>query len=508
MPTSIDTLSSQTLKVSYAALSLNSTKRQEIGIHAIGGHTPIAHVADRYGVSRKFVYQQKEKALTGIAQAFSVPVSNEGEKVLFYIPVTKQWLCQVVLALIFICRASYQGIAEFFRDILDSSISKGTIHNIVHRHLEIAKKISQQQDLSNVCEGLHDEIYQAGDPVLVGCCARSTYCYLLSLVESCDANSWGVHLLELKEKQGLAPDLTVIDGGKAARCGQKEAWPDIPAHGDTFHALKPFLELVIYLENRALDAIKIVDDLSQKINGRRGKWKDIDNRMPLYEKLLKAENASETALALASDIRTLYRWLKNDILALIGPSYIGRQELLAFVIEELHAREVLHHKIAPIRTYLENHKDNLLEFMHIMEARFYAIAQTSEVSLACVLAMYELQGLPSSGQKRWQKHAELQNTLRAKLYLVESLVKEVLENTRRANSLVENVNSRLRTYFTLRRELGNEYLHFLQFFLNHRRFMRSECEERVGKSPAELLTGTQHRHWLEMLGFDLFKKAA
>jgi hypothetical protein len=508
MPTLIDILFAQTLKVSHAAHSLNSTKRQEIGIHAIGGYTPISHVADRYGVSRKFVYQQKEKALAGIAQAFNQPVSDDGEKVLFYIPVTKQWLCQVVLALIFICRASYQGVIEFLRDILDSSISKGTIHNIVYQHLEIAKKINQQQDLSNVHEGLHDEIYQAGDPVLVGCCARSTYCYLLSLVESCDANSWGVHLLDLKEKQGLIPDLTVIDGGKSARCGQKEAWPDVPAHGDTFHALKPFLELVAYLENRALDALKTVEDLSQKINGRRGKWKDIDKRMPLYEKLLKAENASETALTLANDVRILYRWLKNDVLALVGPSYAVRQELLTFVIEELHAREGLYHKITPVRTYLENHKDNLLEFMHIMEAHFYAIAQTSEVSLAYVLAMYELQGLPSSGQKHWQRQAELQNDLGAKFYLIESLVNEVLKNTRRANSLVENINSRLRTYFTLRRELGNEYLHFLQFFLNHRRFMRSECEERIGKSPAELLTSMQHKHWLEMLGFDLFKKAA
>lgn len=295
---------------------------------------------------------------------------------------------------------------------------------------------------------------------------------------------------------------------KSARCGQKEAWPDVPAHGDTFHALKPFLELVAYLENRALDALKTVDDLSQKINGRKGKWKDIDNRMPLYEKLLKAETASDAALTLANDIRILYRWLKNDILVLVGPSYAFRQELLTFVIEELRAREGLHHKITSVRTYLENHKDNLLEFMQIMEARFYAIAQTSEVSLAYVLAMYELQGLPSSSQKRWQRHAELQNDLGTKFYLVESLVDEVLKNTRRANSLVENVNSRLRTYFTLRRELGNEYLHFLQFFLNHRRFMRSGCEERIGKSPAELLTGTQHKHWLEMLGFDLFKKAA
>ena len=62
----------------------------------------------------------------------------------------------------------------------------------------------------------------------------------------------------------------------------------------------------------------------------------------------------------------------------------------------------------------------------------------------------------------------------------------------RASSVVENLNSRLRNYFFLRRQLGPDYLALLQFFLNHRRFLRSEHAERVGKSPAELLTGQSH----------------
>jgi len=506
MSISIDTLSQQKVKVSNAAHLLNSSIRKDIGIQAIGGCTPIAHVANRYGVSRKFVYQQKEKALEGISQAFEKQVPND--KVLFYIPVTKQWLVQVVLALIFICRASYQGVSEFFRDILDQPISKGTIHNIVYEHLATAKKINAQQDLSHVQVGLHDEIYQAGDPVLVGCCARSTYCYLLSLEETCDANSWGVHLLDLMAKQGLNPKHTVIDGGKAARCGQKEAWPDIPALGDTFHGLKPFLEMVSYLENRALETLKTVEGLRHKIKGRRGEWKDVDKRTTLYEKLLKAEDAHDKALDLANDVRILYGWLKNEVFALVGPSYCVRKELLMFIVEESRAREVFSHKIIPVRTYLENHKDNLLEFVSIMESQFNAIAGEFEVPVTAVLAIYELQGMPPSSQKRWQMHVELQEKLRSKFYGIESSVHEILKKTVRANSLVENLNSRLRTYFTLRRELGNDYLDFLQFFLNHRRFMRSECKERIGKSPAELLTGIRHEHWLEMLGFELFKKAA
>ena len=78
----------------------------------------------------------------------------------------------------------------------------------------------------------------------------------------------------------------------------------------------------------------------------------------------------------------------------------------------------------------------------------------------------------------------------------------------RASSLVENLNSRLRNHFTLRKQLGNDYLELLRFFLNHRRFNASEEERRKGKSPAELLTGTTHKHWLELLGYELFRQAA
>ncbi len=75
-------------------------------------------------------------------------------------------------------------------------------------------------------------------------------------------------------------------------------------------------------------------------------------------------------------------------------------------------------------------------------------------------------------------------------------------------TLVENLNSRLRNYFFLRKQLGQEYLDLLRFFLNHHTFMRSEHPERVGKSPTELLTGEKQPHWLELLGFERFKRSA
>ncbi len=83
---------------------------------------------------------------------------------------------------------------------------------------------------------------------------------------------------------------------------------------------------------------------------------------------------------------------------------------------------------------------------------------------------------------------------------------ELLRGVVRASSVVENLNSRLRNYFFLRHQLGPEYLTLLQFVLNHRRFLRSEHTDRVDKSPAELLTGQPHAHWLELLGYTLFRR--
>lgn len=507
MSASITARTPLNFKENFAAHSLGSAQRQEIAIQSLEGKVPISHMADSYSVSRKFVYEQQEKALGAISQAFEEKANDDS--VLFHLPITKQWIDQFVLAQILIGHCSYDGVIEIFRDLFDYSISKGTVHNIAYTNLEKCSEINRQQDLSRIKVSAHDEIYQAGDPVLVGCDTFSTFCFLLSLEDTCDANTWGVRLLELSEKQGLRPDHTIADGGPAARRGQKDAWPDVPCHGDVFHALHPLNKLVCYLDNRVTEAFKVTEELRHKIQCPRGKWKQGQNHQTLLQNLENAEIALAKAFSLAEDVATLYKWLKNDILSLVGPSYQDRRELLQFVIDQLFLREdACRHRIEPVRKYLENHRDNLLEFVPLMEERLENIAKEFEVPLESVLAVYRLRGLPSSSNRRWEQHSALRDLLGRNFFPIEAAVVEVLDTVVRASSLVENLNSRLRNRFTLRKQLGNDYLELLRFFLNHRRFNTSEKEERVGKSPTELLTGIIHKHWLELLGYERFKQAA
>jgi len=130
------------------------------------------------------------------------------------------------------------------------------------------------------------------------------------------------------------------------------------------------------------------------------------------------------------------------------------------------------------------------------------------VAAEVVRQLFESFGLPKTDPKRWQQEALLQKQLGSRFYPLQKAISHLIDSTLRASSVAENLNSRLRNYFFLRKHLGKDYLDLLRFFLNHRRFLRSEYPERTGKSPAEILTGKEHPHWLSLLGFQPFKKAA
>ena len=487
---------------SCPANHLDPQQRQRLALEALFGTQPISHLADLHDVSRKFVYQQTDKAQQALNHAFA-PVLPEDQRVLFTIPVTKGLLCQIVLGLLLICHSSFRGVVEFLRDILNFRLSLGTIANIVRSAVGLARAHNDSQNLSPIDIGAHDEIFQGEDPVLVGVCARSSYCYLLSQEEHRDSETWGVRLLELKDR-GFQPDATIGDGGAALRAGQKLALPGVPCRGDVFHPLYEFRKLLAYLERRAYQAMATCMDMEGQL-ARPGKRRD-ENKRSLVNRLTVARAKQAKAVALADDLAVLLRWLREDILSVAGPDYATRAELYDLVVAELHSRSRLGPQgIEELYRALKNQREELLAFVVPLESELAELAAQAEVPVAVVRELLRVQTLAEKNPQRWQAEAALRQQLRGRYYELSLAVTEVSEGVVRASSVAENLNSRLRCYFFLRRELGPDYLSLLQFFLNHRRFQRSEHAERVGKSPAELLTGQTHAHWLELLGYQRFK---
>jgi len=485
-----------------AARLLPPPARQQLALDALQGQ-PVTELAARHQVSRKFVYQQQHKAHDALDQAFTPP-PDDPPGLLFWLPVTKPWLRQLVLGLTLICHCSLRGVTELLRDLFDYSLSLGSVHNILHQAVASARSHNAQQDLAAVRIGAHDEIFQAGRPVLVGADVASTYCYLLSPEEHRDADTWGVRLLELTE-HGFQPDATIADFAGGLRAGQAEALPDVPCRGDVFHALQTATPLVGYLENRAYEAIATRSRLEHR--QARAEHRQGRKDASLAAQLRYAREAETPALALAEEVATLIGWLRQDVLAVRGPDYAGRCALYDWIVAELRLREPqCPHRIRPVRCLLENQRDALLAFAKQLDGDLQALAEEGAVPTALVEEVRQVLSLPSSHPERWQREQALWQRWGSRYGVVRAAVEELLGQVVRASSVIENLNSRLRNYFFLRRHLGGDYLALLQFFLNHRRFVRSEHPERVGKSPAELLTGQPQSHWLELLGYTPFSR--
>jgi hypothetical protein len=483
------------------AHSIGPTARKEIALEVLSGGKP-THIAEANDVSRKFVYAQVDIAKDAVDTAFNVATPDD-EKGLFTVVVTKTLLRRMILALLLRCHAPYRGVLAFLEEIFGYSSSLGSIHNIVRDATLRAGSINSSIGLDGIKVGLHDEIYQNGLPVLVGVDSHSMFCYLLANEEHCDGTTWGYHLLTLQEK-GFAPDSIVADQGKGHRAGLKEVYPNVPCFADVFHILKDFGEVIRFYENRSASATQELRKVETKMLKLQLRYE----KQSKFSRTLGVARAKHIDLfELTSALKTLFDWLRLDILSIAGPCFEIRLELLNFVIDELQKREAHYPKVSSFRKKLENAKMEVLGFVDAVDSKLRQASSEQEMPLDLLEKIAIMLNCADSEPHRYKIEAEVRSVLRSKFYTAVVIVKSILESTPRASSLVESVNSLLRNYFFLRREIGHGYTQLLQFYLNHRVFTRSDRSHRVGKTPREVLTGQKHENWLDMLGFPKVKQA-
>ena len=460
------------------AASLCAATRPRLAVSALAGSVPVTWLAREFGTSRKFVGVVRDKARQAVEVAFAPPRELPSE-VEFFPRVSESWVRRFALAVVLVAHGSYRQVVELLRDLFGVSVCVATIHNWMVQAAQRADALNRAQDLSGVRVGLHDEISQGGRPVLAGVDAASTYCYLLQGVEHRDADTLGVHLLDAAA-QGLDPDYTIADAGTGLRAGQAAAWGDKPCHGDVFHIRQQAEAVANVLARLAKGCASRREALELAMTQAR---QDGAGR-PLSQALGRARQTETQARELAGDVKTLVGWLGHDVLSLAGPDLRERCELFDFVVEQLRLREPLGaSRIRPLRLALAKQRDTVLGFAGVLDDKLAALAQRHDTPLYWV---------------RWNY---LHARLGPRFVSVVAEVRQAMDDTPRASSLVENLNSRLRKYFFLRRHLSEGYLGLLQFFLTHRTFLRSRRARRVGNSPTELLTGRSHAHWLELLGF-------
>lgn len=123
-------------------------------------------------------------------------------------------------------------------------------------------------------------------------------------------------------------------------------------------------------------------------------------------------------MQLSCALKILTQWLSHDILALAGPAWEERQELFNFIVRELRLREALcPHRIRPVRTALENQRDDLLAFAAVLDQKLADIAQRFDTPLFLVRAVCLLHRKKPSSCAYWQRWNHLHHKLAGKFHL-------------------------------------------------------------------------------------------
>lgn len=122
--------------------------------------------------------------------------------------------------------------------------------------------------------------------------------------------------------------------------------------------------------------------------------------------------------------------------------------------------------------------------------------------------MYRQLSFGTGTQQYQDMEYRLVMILMGKYDVARSEFQKLLNEIKKASSLVENLNGKIRNYINIKRVIPTRFFVLLKVFFNTRRYKRSRIDERVGKSPLELLTGKPQPEFLDALGYNEGSKAA
>ncbi len=191
--------------------------------------------------------------------------------------------------------------------------------------------------------------------------------------------------------------------------------------------------------------------------------------------LRRARAVSDEAMALAEDVALLVNWFRHDILTVAGPCYSDRCDLYDFLVAELKARaSKCPHRLEPICRALQNQRDDLLAFARRLDQDLEQLGEELQIPAELARCLLKTLSRDERDPRRWAEEAAVRKQLRGRFHAVQLAVAALAEETVRASSLVENLNSRLRSYFFLRRHLVRQ-----RYLMNYGGMQQAKSSRRI-----------------------------
>ena len=456
-----------------------------IGCKALAGIS-VDEISKQTGMSREYIYQQKEKVET---YASSLDEATENGQL---VELSKTFIIRMILILTLHCRSSLEGIQRCFEDLYQIHVSIGYISGIINDAAVRAQVFDDSIRLEGIQQGANDEIFQGGTPILTGIDAESSYIYLLEEASNRKAETWEIYMQDRKD-MGLELDTSINDGAAALIAGISKVYPEADIQLDVFHDIFEIGKEVSKVERKAYALIKEEYDLKERLEGKRPQKK-------AKEKLEDIIPKAEEAIEIYDKINILYCWLKE----LLNFSGYGTEDATALAVFVLNEMEKTAAGFPGLQKECEKTRKklpSLLLFVKRLEKAMKQSAQELGIPLEAFHIMYRQLSLDMSNQEYQNMEYQLVIMLMEKYDEARCEFQKLLNKIKKASSLVENLNGRIRDYIDIKRTIPTRFFVLLKVYFNTKRYRRSRRPERVGRSPFELLTGKPQPSFLEALGY-------
>ena len=463
----------------------SASEKFVIGSRALNGE-PVDEITSESGMNRSYIYEQKNKV-----QAY-VEALDEGQPEAPMIVLTKALKKRLILSMALDCASSIEGIQRALETALDIKVSTGYISDVINEAALRAQAFDDTISLEGIRQGANDEIFQCGVPILTGIDAETSYTYLLEEGKDRTAETWQLYMEDCKDR-GLSLETTINDGGAGLNAGIPKACPGIIVQADTFHALHSMGKEISKAERKTEAAIKTEAELEQRVQQLRVQQKT-------KEKLEKIRPEVEETINVYDTLSILFSWLKL-LLGFSGYSIVDTMDLIKYVLDEMQKLATKFPGIIKEAEKIQKILPSLLTYISRLEKAFETYAELHGIPPDVFRAMYRQLAYSKQSNEYFEIEFVLWDMLEEKYGMARELFAQQLKIVKKASSLVENLNGRIRKYMDVKRVVPTRFFVLLKVYFNLRRYKRSRCQERVGKSPLELLTGESHASFLVALGY-------
>ena len=473
---------------------LTAEEQLEIGVIYNSGRMSAKELAASYGITVQYVYKLAKKAKTLVRR-----VLDEDDSVTV-VHITEAYIRGAILSLYSVSQASETEIQLILEQLFNYHTSTGKISGIMHdlgvKAVEFQKGISVEK-ITMLC---NDEIYTPSNPIAASIDPVTMYVPLLQPVPDATADTWSLLMMDLKDHQNLNLKISISDAGKGLIKGVPMPFDgQCSVQFDVFHNLRDF-SAGPYAVIRSQEALfNDMFNKEQAINGKKPHQKTIEaynSTLPLLWETIEVAHQMKIIVSLG-----------QELLGYTGYTPEETKDLLNFLCDEglklceLHPNVKNMFRVKRSMLQFKERIGNAISFLFILFESLNQQAKALGVPEKLLYLQYKLRAFQQLSPVR----SEIEDQIRVLLhrnnitrYDLAKSVEFCVENSVRASSLVESLNSRIRIAIIKGKGLNFYHAALLQLAINTKSAKRTRRANQRDTSPLERLTG-DNRSIIEIL---------